>query len=130
MPDPVTVWMVHKGTGRGGVRGELILEGDRLIFRPELRTAKPDVLGETVFAMSDVDRVTRSRGSPVLELKVRTPGLPPMVLFYFVKPPDIYSSAMPNPRFAGASFLVGSNALLADDVAEWARAIRSAQRQG
>ena len=56
MPDPATVWMVHKGTGRPGIRGELILESKRLIFRPEIRTAKPDMLGETVFALEEINR--------------------------------------------------------------------------
>jgi hypothetical protein len=128
MLDPATVWMVHKGTGKRGVRGELILNPDRLIFRPELRSAKPDTLGETVFALRQIDKVTRSRGSPVIELRVAAPSVPPVVLFYFIKPPDIYSSGMPNPRFAGASFLIGSNALLADQVAEWEREIRTAHR--
>jgi hypothetical protein len=128
MPEPATVWMVHKATGRAGIRGELILESQRLIFRPELRTAKPDMLGETVFALKDVEKVGRSRGSPVLERRVAAPGFPPVVLFYFVKPPDIYSSGMPNPRFAGASFLMQSNALLADEVARWEREIQAAHR--
>lgn len=128
MPEPATVWMVHKSTGRAGIRGELILQPDRLIFRPELRTAKPDTLGETVFATSDIQKVGRSRGSPVLELRLTTAGVPSVVLFYFVKPPDIYSSGMPNPRFAGASYLMQTNALLADAVAEWEREIRAARR--
>jgi len=128
MPEPATVWMVHKETGRAGIRGELILESQRLIFRPELRAAKPDMLGETVFALHDVEKVGRARGSPVLELRVAAPGVPPVVLFYFVKPPDIYSSGMPNPRFAGASFLMQSNALLAEEVAGWEREIQAAHR--
>ena len=128
MPEPATVWMVHKETGRAGIRGELILESQRLIFRPELRAAKPDMLGETVFALHDVEKVGRARGSPVLELRVTAPGVPPVVLFYFVKPPDIYSSGMPNPRFAGASFLMQSNALLAAEVASWEREIQAAHR--
>jgi len=128
MPEPATVWMVHKETGRAGIRGELILESQRLIFRPELRTAKPDMLGETVFALHDVEKVGRALCSPVLELRVAAPGVPPVVLFYFVKPPDIYSSGMPNPRFAGASFLMQSNALLAEEVASWEREIQAAHR--
>jgi len=128
MPDPATVWMVHKSTGRAGVRGELILEAERLIFRPELRTAKVDMLGETVFALEDVEKVGRARGSPVLELHLTARGLPPVVLFYFVKPPDIYSSGMPNPRFAGASFLMQTNALLTEEVAAWEREIQAAHR--
>src|SRR5439155_539260 len=80
------------------------------------------------FALHDVDKVGRARGSPVLELRVAAPGVPPVVLFYFVKPPDIYSSGMPNPRFAGASFLMQSNALLAEEVAGWEREIQAAHR--
>ena len=48
--------------------------------------------------------------------------------FYFVKPPDIYSSGMPNPRFAGASFLMQTNALLTEEVAAWEREIQAAHR--
>ena len=125
---PSVVWMVHKGVGPRGIRGELILESERLIFRPELRAARPDMLGETVFGLDQVTKVRRARRSPVLEIHVQTDGLPPVVLFYFVKPPDIYSSGMPNPRFAGASFLMQTNALLTEEVAAWERDIQAAHR--
>src|SRR5712691_11719736 len=101
-PEPSTVWMVHKSTGQLGVRGELFLEAERLIFRPELKGTKLDLLGETVFASTDIEKAGRSRHSPVLELRVSTPGVPEVVLFYFVKPPDMYSSGLPNPRSAVA----------------------------
>jgi hypothetical protein len=123
-PDPSTVWMVHKSTGQRGVRGELLLETDRLIFRPELTGTKLDLLGETVFAILDIEKVSRARHSPVLELRVSTPGIPDVVLFYFVKPPDRYSSGLPNPRTAVATYLTSSNALFAEEVDEWVRAIR------
>jgi hypothetical protein len=51
---PTVVWMVHKGVGPRGIRGELILETERLIFRPELRAAGPDTLGETVLGLNHV----------------------------------------------------------------------------
>ncbi len=123
-PHPSTVWMVHKSTGQQGVRGELILEADRLIFRPELTGTKLDHLGETVFANSDIGKVSRSRHSPVLELRVSTPGVPEVVLFYFVKPPDMYSTGLPNPRTAVAAYLTNSNALYTEEVDEWVQAIR------
>lgn len=122
-PQPSTVWMVHKSTGRQGVRGELILEADRLIFRPELRATKPDLLGETVFDNREIRKVGRARNSPVLKLRVSTPGLPEIVLFYFVKPPDMYSSGLPNPRAAVATYLASANALYTEEVDEWIRAI-------
>ena len=123
-PDRSTVWMVHKSTGQQGVKGELILEADRLIFRPELAGTKLDLLGETVFANIDIEKVSRSRHSPVLELRVSTPDVPEVVLFYFVKPPDMYSVGLPNPRTAVAAYLANSNALYTEEVDEWVRAIR------
>jgi hypothetical protein len=123
-PEPSTVWMVHKSTGQGGVRGELLLHVDRLIFRPELTGTKLDLLGETVFANTDIAKVSRSRHSPVLELRVSTLGVPEVVLFYFVKPPDMYSSGLPNPRAAVLTYLTNSNALYTEEVDEWVRAIR------
>jgi hypothetical protein len=122
--EPSTVWMVHKSTGHGGVRGELLLHADRLIFRPELTGTKLDLLGETVFASGDIAKVGRSRHSPVLELRVSTLGVPEVVLFYFVKPPDMYSSGLPNPRAAVLTYLTNSNALYTEEVDEWVRAIR------
>jgi hypothetical protein len=121
---PSTVWMVHKGTGTRGVRGELILEADRLIFRPELRAARPEVLGETVFGMDQVTKVSRSRRSPVLELRVHTDGVPPVVLFYFVKPPDMYSSGAANPRSFAAVYLTNAGAVYEEEVSDWLKAIR------
>jgi hypothetical protein len=123
-PEPSTVWMVHKSTGQQGVRGELVLETERLIFRPELAGTKLDLLGETVFPTTDIHKVSRSRHSPVLELHVSTAGVPDVVLFYFVKPPDMYSSGLPNPRSAVATYLTNSNALYTEEVDEWVRAIR------
>jgi hypothetical protein len=116
--------MVHKGTGPPGIRGDLILESERLIFRPELRAAKPDTLGETVIALDQVNRVSRSRRSPVLELHVQTDGVPPVVLFYFVKPPDMYSSGAINPRSYAAIYLANAGAVYEEEVADWLEAIR------
>jgi hypothetical protein len=121
---PSVVWMVHKGTGTRGVRGELILEAERLIFRPELRAAKPDVLGETVFGLDQVSKVSRSRSTPVLELRVSIEGIPPVVLFYFVKPPDMYSSGAANPRSYAAVYLANAGAVYEEEVAGWVEAIR------
>jgi hypothetical protein len=125
--EPSTVWMVHKATGQAGVRGDLMLTGEHLVFRPELAAAKIDSLGETVVAIAEIGKVRRSRRSPVLELHVTTPGLPEVLLFYFVKPPDMYSSGLPNPRAAVATYLATSNAIYEDEVKEWAQAIAEAR---
>jgi hypothetical protein len=121
---PSTVWMVHKDTEPGGIRGDLTLEVDRLLFRPELRAAKLDTLGETVFGLDQVTKASRSRRSPVLELHVLIDGLPPVVLFYFVKPPDIYSSGAANPRSFAAMYLTNAGAVYEEEVADWVKAIR------
>jgi len=123
-PELSTVWMVHRSTGQRGVRGELLLQSDRLIFRPELAGTAIELLGETVIAGEDIEKVGRSRHSPVLELRVNTPSIPQVVLFYFVKPPDMYSSGLPNPRSAVATYLTRSNAVYTEEVDEWVRAIR------
>jgi hypothetical protein len=114
---PAVVWMVHKGVGSRGIRGELILGPERLIFRP-------DTLGETVFALEEVTKVAKAPRSPVLELHVKTDGLPPVVLFYFVKPPDIYSSGAANPRSYAAVYLTNAGAVYEEEVSDWLKAIR------
>jgi hypothetical protein len=123
-PEPSTVWMVHRSTGQGGVRGTLILESTRLIFRPELAGTAMELLGETVIAGAHIEKVSRPRHSPVIELRVHTPGIPEVLFFYFVKPPDKYSSGLPNPRTAVATYLTRSNAVYTEEVDEWVRAIR------
>jgi hypothetical protein len=119
-----TVWMVHRATGPLGVRGELLLERERLIFRPDLVGTPPELLGETIFAGEHIRKVARSKHSPVLELRVSIPGLPEVVLFYFVKPPDRYSSGLPNPRIAVAAYLANSNLVYTEEVDAWVRAIK------
>lgn len=124
-PPPTTVWMVHKGTGKQGVRGELSLEPERLIFRPEIVGGKLDLLGQTVFALTEIRGAGKSKGSPVLKLDVSTPGLPKVVLFYFTKPPDMYSSPMPNPRIATMTYLMRSDAYVGQEVDVWLKALRA-----
>ncbi len=124
-PPPTTVWMVHKDTGKQGVRGELTLEAERLIFRPEIAGRNLDLLGETVFAPHEIRGARKAKGSPVLKLDVSTPGLPKVVLFYFTKPPDMYSSPMPNPRMATMTYLMSSDAYVGQEVDVWLKALRA-----
>ena len=128
MPDPSTVWMVHKGVGQRGVRGDLILQRDRLIFRAEIRGGRPDTLGETIFPLEEIRKVSRSKRTPILELKLTIEGLPETVLFYFVKPPDMYSSGATHPRTAVTMYLTNSNALYEEEVTLWFDDLRQAVR--
>jgi hypothetical protein len=120
--------MVHGDTGRMGVRGELVLTEGEVIFRPEIRGARRnlDLLGETVLPLSSIRRARRSRGTPVLEVRTRTPGVPQVVLFFFAKPPDMYSSGLMNPRTHSATYLANSNLLYREEIDQWVGAIRSA----
>jgi hypothetical protein len=58
------------------------------------------------------------------EVKVTPPSIPEVVLFSFVKPPDMYSSGLPNPRSAVATYLTRYNAVYGEEMDEWVRAIR------
>ena len=126
-PAPASVWMVHKQTGRAGVQGQLTLEDDRVIFRPDLRGRRLDVLGETVFALHEVRSASRSKLSPVLELRVTTPNVPSVILFYFVKPPDRYSSPFQDPRSSSAFYLANSGVIFEEEVRRWEQAIKDAK---
>jgi hypothetical protein len=118
--------MVHKDVGLRGVRGDLILQRERLIFRPEIRGARPDILGETVFPLDRIRKVSRSKRTPVLSLKHDVEGLPETVFFYFVRPPDMYSSGAANPRSAAGLYLANSNALYDEEVTLWVDELRQA----
>lgn len=128
--DPATVWMVHKGTGTSGVRGELFLTERELVFRPEVRGAKRnlDLLGETVLPLAEIRRAVRARATPVLEIRTGTVGVPPVLLFFFARPPDMYSSALMNPRTHSATYLANSNLLYREEIEAWVEAIRAAMR--
>ena len=128
--EPATVWMVHKETGTSGVRGELFLTEIELVFRPEVRGAKPnlDLLGETVLPLGAIRKAVRSRATPVLEVRTETPGIPDTLLFFFAKPPDMYSSGLMNPRTHSATYLANSNLLYKEEIEGWVEAIRAAIR--
>jgi hypothetical protein len=122
--------MVHKDVGLRGVRGDLILQRERLIFRPEIRGARPDVLGETVFPLDRIRKVSRSKRTPVLSVKHDVEGLPDTVFFYFVRPPDMYSSGASHPRTAVSLYLTNSNALYDEEVTLWVDELRQAVKGG
>ena len=130
--DAATVWMVHKGTGKQGVKGELLLTERDLVFRPEIRGAKRDLdlLGETVIPLATLRRASRSRGSPVLEIRSKSPGVPAIVLFFFAKPPDMYSSAMPDPRGASMTYLTSSGLVYREEIDDWVGAIDASRGAG
>jgi hypothetical protein len=119
--------MVHSGTGLDGLKGVLAMEGPRLVFRPASRTA-----GEWVFEPSRLRRVRRARWSPVLEIYPTSEEIPPVVAFYFVKPPsliereDVSFLRRRSARKKAMNELRRANAYKKDEVEGWVEAIRAA----
>jgi hypothetical protein len=122
-----TVWMVHARTGQNGLKGRLVLEGSMLVFRPDSKK-----VAETEFRLAEVKRVRGLRFSPVVELRLARPGSPPLVGFYFVKPPSLERPEGPRPfkkqsvRRRAARELREGNARKREEVAEWVQLLRRA----
>jgi hypothetical protein len=124
-----TVWMVHRGTGLAGVKGLLTLEGQSLVFKPE--SSDQD---QTAFALDGISRTRRVLGSPILEIYTRLPGAPPVVGFYFTKPPSLDPERagglvfkQRTARRAAVSRLREWNAVKRDEVTAWVKAIARAR---
>jgi hypothetical protein len=116
-----TVWMVSARTGLEGLKGELTMRDRALVFQPESTR-----YGEIVFPLSEVQRVRRARGSPVLEIHMDVQDAPRVVGFYFVEPPPL---RLPDtrlrlfPRYfarrSAISDLRKGNILRRDEMLEW-----------
>jgi hypothetical protein len=127
-----TVWMVHRRTGMDGVKGTLSLEGSALVFRPESGEA-----ADTVFRLARTTRIRRVMGSPVLEVHLEEPEGPPVVGFYFAKPPSLEVDADSGHLFkrravrkSAVARLRQWNAVKRDEVSDWVGAIKEARRNG
>ena len=122
-----TVWMVHARTGLDGRKGTIALRDGSLLFDPESK-----VNAESRFALSDIRRVRRVRGSPVLEISVQTDGQPPLIGFYFIRPPSLDEG--PDTRYLrrrrarkdALNKLRLANSKKKAEVQRWADAIRGA----
>jgi hypothetical protein len=127
-----TVWMVHRQTGMDGVKGTLVLEGSALVFRPESGGAT-----DSIFRLSGISRIRRIRGSPILEVHVQDPGGPPVVGFYFTKPPSLEVARDSGHLFkrravrrSAVSRLRQWNAVKRGEVSGWVRTLKEAGRNG
>jgi hypothetical protein len=132
MPEASTVWMVHARTTLDGVKGVLTLEQRAVMFRPEGGRS-----AETVIPVTDVRRVARAPGSPVLELRVDIAGSPSVIGFYFVQPPSLSSPTEGFRLFSrylarrrAITKLRAGNAAKRREVERWVNAVRSAQQGG
>jgi hypothetical protein len=124
-----TVWMVSAQTGLEGRKGQLLLEERGLVFQPE-----SNQYGAIAIALSDIRRVRRARGSPVLEIHLDLPDTPRIVAFYFVKPPPMRlpdDSFRLFPRYfarrSAIAALRKGNAMKREEVIEWFEEIEQAR---
>jgi hypothetical protein len=131
MDEATTVWMVHARTGLQGVKGTIALEGGALVFRPTGGRSS-----ETVIPVGEIRRLRRARGSPVMEVEISIAGAPPIIGFYFVKPPPLTAPTegyRPFGRFLARRRAIASlragNAARREDVEVWVDAVRAAQRK-
>jgi hypothetical protein len=132
MEEATTVWMVHARTGLEGVKGTIALQEGALVFRPIGGRS-----GETVIPVRQIRRLRRARGSPVMEVETSITGAPPIIGFYFVKPPPLTPPTegyRPFGRFLARrraiATLRAGNAARREDVAVWVDAVRAAQHEG
>jgi hypothetical protein len=143
MPEPLTVWLVPLGrNNQEEVRGTLTLDAGALVF---------DVQGGGVetLRLTEIKKVGRVHGSPILMLTHIQDGDVLRTAFYFSKPPPMPTrrSAAPvafderppglgllrrsgkrRDQRANAGYLTGSNVTKKDLVVEWTVALREAVR--
>ena len=126
-----TVWMVNRLTGREGVQGELELEPERLRFTP-LQEGDPAIS----LALVEIRRVHRLLASPVLEVALRTGREPPLIGFYFTRPPRLAHPERPrllgrhSAKRAAIFQLMQANPDKKAEIRRWVRRIRELQRDG
>jgi hypothetical protein len=86
VPPSVTVWAVDlvPGSTLEEVKGSLTLADDALVFTPN-----DEHRPERRYGLTDLARVRRLRGSPVLSIVFETPQGSKRVAFYFVQPPPL-----------------------------------------
>jgi hypothetical protein len=119
--------MIHARTGLNGIKGQLALEDARLVFRPESTKA-----GESVFEPRSLKKVRRARWSPVMEVYPTLEGQPPVVAFYFVRPPSLVEPEGLNflqrrtARRKAMNTLRRANASKRHEVERWVETIRAA----
>lgn len=119
------MWMVHALTGQNGVKGALSMEERGLVFRPAMGRG-----AEEVFLFDQITKVSRSWGSPVMQVKLRIPQGLPVVGFYFIRPPSLEAPEGTRFNFKGrgrrraAAQLYKGNAERKGDVVAWVQAIR------
>jgi hypothetical protein len=139
MPAPVTVWMVQLELSTDDIEGTLALDEEALRFTSwdeQLRT----------ISLTDVTKVKRIFGSPVLLVHSTEAGQQRHTAFYFRKPPPLqppqatiddaptligpFNRGKPTSkrrqRRSNATYLASASTTASDQVREWMRETRRA----
>jgi hypothetical protein len=141
MPDAATVWMVQLDRSPDDVEGTLTLEDAALRFVPSDEGSSREI------DLTDVSRVKRIWGSPILMVHSVEDGQRHVTAFYFSKPPPLHpptpASDEPPPTLMGpfnrnrppskrkqrrtnAGYLANASTSMGDDVRTWAKETRAA----
>jgi hypothetical protein len=139
----VTVWAVELGKDvePDEIMGTLELAGQALLFTPSDEARTP-----LRFPISEIGKVRRLRGSPVLMVERRSPSGTRRTAFYFVQPPPLNAilgttverpsglAAFRNPRRKARRDNVGylgtMNREKKATIDEWVRAVKAAASRG
>jgi hypothetical protein len=123
--EPSEVWMVSRETGQEGWAGTIALERDAFVFIPLDGGARRS------FPLSDIRKVHRVIGSPVLEIRLASTASARLVGFYFIQPPDLATEpgARMKKRTARRRAVLTlrvANQGKRDEIRDWVEAIRKA----
>lgn len=139
MPRAVTVWAVElaKEVEPDEIKGTLELSGAALLFTP-LDEARPGLR----IALTDIVKVRRLRGSPVLMVERSIATGPRRTAFYFAQPPPLnallgttperpsglaaFRSPKRKARRDNVNYLGLTNREKKETLEEWVRAVREA----
>ena len=141
MPDPTTVWMVQLDRSPDDVEGTLTLGAGSVRFAASEGGTTREIV------LTDINRVKRIWGSPVLMVHSVEDGERHVTAFYFSKPPPLHASAKENdeppPTLIGpfnrnrppskrkqrrnnAGYLAKASNLVSEEVRIWAKETRAA----
>jgi hypothetical protein len=139
VPRAVTAWAVElaRGIEPNEVKGTLELSDAALLFTP-LDEARPGLR----IVLTDIQKVRRLRGSPVLMVERTVSGDPRRTAFYFAQPPPlnallgtaperptglaVFRSPKRKARRDNVNYLGLTNREKKETLAEWVRAVREA----